>query len=186
VRRIIRRPSSAMVVACLALLVALGGTSVAAVSQFVPRNSVGTQQLKRNAVTAAKITPNAVRTGHVLNGSLLVEDFKAGQIPQGPKGDKGEKGEKGDNGPPGASAYEIVVASFPVASQYITTQTVSCPSGKRALGGGARSTTLSFDGPYLVNSRPTPDGAGWTASYAKATTASYTVEVYAICAVVSS
>ena len=36
-----------MIVACLALLVALGGTSVAAVSQLVPRNSVGTAQLTR-------------------------------------------------------------------------------------------------------------------------------------------
>ena len=40
-RKVLRRPSPAMVVACLALLVALGGTSVAAVSQ-VARNSVGT------------------------------------------------------------------------------------------------------------------------------------------------
>ena len=65
-----------MVVACLALLVALGGTSVAAISQL-PRASVGTPQLKRNAVTAQKINPNAVRTGHVLNGSLLSEDVRA-------------------------------------------------------------------------------------------------------------
>ena len=43
------RPSPAMVVACLALFVALAGTSVAAVSQLVPRNSVGTAQLRDNA-----------------------------------------------------------------------------------------------------------------------------------------
>jgi hypothetical protein len=99
VRRIVRRPSAAMVVACLALLVALGGTSVAAVSQLVPRNSVGTPQLKRNAVTAQKINPNAVRTGHVLNGSLLAEDFKPGQIPQGPQGAQGPAGPAGPAGP---------------------------------------------------------------------------------------
>ena len=39
-RKLLRRPSPAMIVACLALLVALGGTSVAAVSQLA-RNSVG-------------------------------------------------------------------------------------------------------------------------------------------------
>ena len=71
-----------------ALLVAVLGVTPfgeAAYNAVVPRNSVGTLQLQRNAVKAAKIAPNAVRTGHVLNGSLLVEDFKAGQIPQGPK-----------------------------------------------------------------------------------------------------
>ncbi len=81
--------------ALLALFVALGGTSYATVLN-VPKASVGTPELKRNAVKAAKIAPNAVRTAHVLNGSLLSEDFRAGQIPQGPKGDKGDKGDEGD------------------------------------------------------------------------------------------
>ena len=40
-----------MVIACIALTVALGGTSVAAI-QALPKNSVGTKQLKRNAVTS--------------------------------------------------------------------------------------------------------------------------------------
>jgi hypothetical protein len=173
-----------MVVACLALLVALGGTSYATVLT-VPRNSVGPLEIKRNAVGPQKIAPNAVRTKHVLNGSLLVEDFKPGQIPQGPKGDKGEKGDKGDAGSPGVSAYQVVEQSFQVTSQFITTQSVDCPAGKRALGGGGVSSTLSFAGPYLVNSRPRPDGAGWSVSYARETTASYTVTVYAICATVS-
>ena len=96
----LRRPSPALVVACIALLVALGGTSYATVVS-VPRNSVGTPELKRNAVTSAKLAPNAVQTAHVRTGTLLAEDFRAGQIPAGPKGDKGDKGEKGDAGPPG-------------------------------------------------------------------------------------
>ena len=64
-----------MVVASIGLLVALGGTSVAAVSQL-PARSVGTPQLKSNAVTSPK----------VLNRSLLAVDFKQGQIPQRPEG----------------------------------------------------------------------------------------------------
>ena len=43
------RPSPAMVVACLALGIALAGTSYAAIK--LPANSVGAKQLKRNAVT---------------------------------------------------------------------------------------------------------------------------------------
>jgi hypothetical protein len=54
------RPSPAMVVAAIALLVALAGTSVAAVSIVIPRNSVGALQLKPNSVNASKI----------VNGSL--------------------------------------------------------------------------------------------------------------------
>jgi hypothetical protein len=81
-----------MVVACAALLVALGGTSYAAVLQ-VPRNSVGTAQLKSNAVTSAKVK----------NGSLLSGDFKPGQIPAGPAGPSGAAGPAGPAGPPGAA-----------------------------------------------------------------------------------
>ena len=60
------RPSPAMVIACIALSVALGGTSVAAI-QALPRNSVGTKQLKRNAVTGVKIKANAVNGAKVAN-----------------------------------------------------------------------------------------------------------------------
>jgi hypothetical protein len=79
-----------MVVACLALGIALGGTSVAAI-QALPKNSVGTKQLKSNAVTSAKVK----------NRSLLAADFKAGQLPQGPKGDPGAPGAPGAPGQQG-------------------------------------------------------------------------------------
>ena len=80
-----------MVVAGAALLVALGGTSIAAVSQL-PRGSVGTPQLKSNAVTSPK----------VLNRSLLAVDFKQGQIPRGPRGLRGFPGPEGAPGAAGA------------------------------------------------------------------------------------
>jgi hypothetical protein len=84
------RLSPAMVVACLALLVALGGTSVAAVTA-IPRNSVGTPQLQRNAVVSAKVR----------NGSLRAADFAAGQLPAGPAGPPGSAGAGGPQGPQG-------------------------------------------------------------------------------------
>ena len=49
-----RRPSPATGIAVIALIVALGGTSFAA-SVALPRNSVGTAQLKGNAVTSPKV-----------------------------------------------------------------------------------------------------------------------------------
>ena len=51
--RIARHLSYANVAASLALFVALGGISWAAVA--LPNNSVGTKQLKKNAVTGPKI-----------------------------------------------------------------------------------------------------------------------------------
>jgi hypothetical protein len=89
--RSIRRPSPALVVACISLLVALGGTGVAAVSQ-VARNSVGTPQLKDNAVNSEKVR----------NRSLLSIDFARGQIPQGPAGPAGAAGPAGPAGAAGA------------------------------------------------------------------------------------
>jgi len=60
------RPTPSMVVASIALLVALGGTGVAAVRTLLPANSVGTAQ--------------------VIDNSLLKKDFKAGQLPAGKQG----------------------------------------------------------------------------------------------------
>jgi hypothetical protein len=74
-KRLLRlRPSPAMVVACIALSVALGGTSVAAI-QALPRNSVGAKQLKRNAVTGPKIKANAVTGAKVAANSLTGADI---------------------------------------------------------------------------------------------------------------
>ena len=73
-------------VAYLALCVALGGTSYAAIQ--LPKNSVGTKQIKKNAVKSKKVK----------NGSLKAADFAAGQLPAGQKGDKGDPGVQGAQG----------------------------------------------------------------------------------------
>ena len=89
------RLSYANVTATLALFVALGGGSYAALT--LPRNSVGARQLRANAVTSKKVRDH----------SLKARDFAPGQLPageQGPKGDPGPRGiqgPKGDKGDPG-------------------------------------------------------------------------------------
>ena len=89
-RERLRRPSYAEVVATLALFIALGGVSYAAIQ--IPKNSVGTKQLKKNAVTSKKVK----------NKSLLRADFKPGQIPKGATGPKGSAGSAGPTGPAGS------------------------------------------------------------------------------------
>jgi hypothetical protein len=66
------RPSPALVVACIALGVALGGTSYAAIK--LPAGSVGTKQLKKNAVTSPKLKKNAVTSPKVKNNALTGAD----------------------------------------------------------------------------------------------------------------
>jgi len=85
--------SSAHVIATIALFVALGGTTYAAV--VLPKNSVKAKQIAKNAVGASEIKSRAVGTSEVRNGRLLAEDFRAGQIPQGAKGDQGIQGIQG-------------------------------------------------------------------------------------------
>lgn len=68
-RAILRhRPSPAMVVACIALGVALGGTSYAAIR--LPAGSVGTKQLKKSAVTSPKVKNNAITGADVRESTL--------------------------------------------------------------------------------------------------------------------
>ena len=98
-RKRLRRPTYAELVATLALFIALGGASYAAIQ--IPKNSVGTKQLKNRAVTAKKIHKNAVNTWKVRNGSLLAKDFKAGQLPAGATGPTGPVGLPGATGPAG-------------------------------------------------------------------------------------
>jgi len=51
------RVTPALAVAILALVVALGGSAYASLA--IPKNSVGTRQLKNRAVTGSKIVPGA-------------------------------------------------------------------------------------------------------------------------------
>jgi hypothetical protein len=75
-------------VAYLALFVALGGTSYAAIK--LPAKSVGTKQLKNRAVTPKKVAPSTIAR------------FRGQTGPQGPQGLQGPQGEQGIQGVPGA------------------------------------------------------------------------------------
>ena len=76
-------------IAYVALLVALSGTSYAAADKLLPANSVGTKQ--------------------VINGALLKKDFKPGQLPRGARGAQGSPGpagQQGVQGPAGAQGVQ--------------------------------------------------------------------------------
>lgn len=112
-RKLVHRPSPAMMIACIALLVSLGGTSFAAATQLA-RNSVGTAQLRNGAVTNPKIRNNAVNSAKVQNRSLLRVDFAPGQIPAGPAGPQGPVGPAGAAGPAGPAGPAGVIGPITV------------------------------------------------------------------------
>ena len=111
-----RRLSYANVIATLALFIALGGSSYAAIKVTganVKDGSLTGKDVRDASLAGQDLKKDAVTSREVRDGSLLAADFAPGQAPagaQGPKGDKGdpgekgERGEKGDRGPAGSDA----------------------------------------------------------------------------------
>ncbi len=83
--RRIKTPSPAMVVATVALVIALGGAGYAAVS--LPRNSVGTNQLKNFAVTPLKIKNNAIKTNKLRDNAVTTLKIRDGAVNSAKLGD---------------------------------------------------------------------------------------------------
>ena len=118
-RRIFGNGSYANVTATLALVIALGGTSYAAI----------------------KLPKNSVRSIQVKDRSLLKKDFKTGQLPagkRGPTGPQGPAGPAGDAGAGGAASSIVVNRSEPAealvpgAGDQVV-QSVSLPGGSWAV-----------------------------------------------------
>jgi hypothetical protein len=122
-----RRPSPAMAVALLALFVALGGSSYAAIA--LSKNSVTSKHIGNGQVKRADIQNNAINSSKVEFLSLRASDFKPGQLPQGPQGPQGPKGDAG--------ATNVKVR----ATRGFDKVTAHCQPGERATGGGAHSVT---------------------------------------------
>ena len=151
-----RRPRYAEVTTVLAVVVALGGTSYAVTA--VPRDSVGTAQLKAHAVTKSKLATALSTVG------------RSG--PVGPAGPTGAPGATGAS-VPGISGYEIVVG--PTTSYEHPRWPFARPGSGRSEAAERCLTALS---PSSGASRMHA-GAGWAAE------GHPDAQAYAICATVS-
>lgn len=103
----------ANVMATVAVFVALGGSSYAAVK--LAKNSVKSKHIAKGAVKRSDIAKRSVNSAKVADFSLLAKDFKAGQIPAGPQGTAGPKGDtgaKGDTGEPGEAGTAVAYATI--------------------------------------------------------------------------
>jgi hypothetical protein len=141
------------VIAVTALVVAaLAATPIGqAAGRFVlAKNSVGTPQLKKNAVTSVKVK----------NGSLLAADFKLGQLPAGPQGPQGPKGDAGAPGTAVAYAHVVVTSggvaidasrSKGIGSVTRVSQGITCISGLPSTPKSVAVTTDAETGAGILN-----------------------------------
>ncbi|GAB3022187.1 hypothetical protein GCM10011376_27370 [Nocardioides flavus (ex Wang et al. 2016)] len=125
-----RRGSYANVASTLALIVALGGTSYAAVA--IPKNSVGSKQ----------IVNSSVKSKDVKNGTLKSVDFKAGQLPAGATGPAGPAGPAGPQGPAGPShafgfSSSDTIGWAAVPDEPVVLASLNLPAGSYAVTGKA-------------------------------------------------
>lgn len=94
----------ANVVSLIALFVALGGSSYAAIT--LKKNAVLSKHIRNGQVKKADLARNAVTSEKVRDGALHARDFAANELPRGEKGEGGEQGPAGPQGPPGADGAD--------------------------------------------------------------------------------
>lgn len=118
------RGSYANVMATLAMFIALGGTSYAVIT--LPRNSVGSKQLRANAVSSGKVR----------NGSIGQRDLApSARGLRGPRGPAGPGGAAGSNGSAGAGNIIVRTRDASAArpdvagGSTVKVATVSLPAG---------------------------------------------------------
>ena len=102
--RLRRHLSYANVMATIAVFVALGGSSYAAIT--LHENSVRSAHIGDGQVKNSDLAKNAVTSANVRNRSLLAQDFKFGELPRGAKGRPGRDGAAGPDGQKGPAGAD--------------------------------------------------------------------------------
>jgi hypothetical protein len=125
------RPSPAIMIACLALAVALGGTSYAAADKLLPKNSVGTKQVVNGSLQTVDLSKRAKAA---LKGARGLRGLQGAQ---GQRGPTGARGAQGIQGIPGLSSFELVEKDSANDSATPKILNLVCPGTKRAISVGA-------------------------------------------------
>lgn len=176
--RVRRRPSAAMVVAILALVVAASGTAVAATKlvngdSLIKKNSLSGNRLRNRSVTGAKIKV----------GSL-------GMVPSATHATSADTAASATNATNATTATSAgsapiakltyVTTPFTVPGDgTVTTGAATCPSGTNVTGGGA--SIDDTDSGSVIASYPAGK-TGWNAVFQDFNGTQATGTVYAICA----
>jgi hypothetical protein len=190
------RLSPSMVVAFVALLAALGGSSYAVVR--LPARSVATQQLRNGAVTGSKIKPGAVTRAKIRNGAidgskvaddaLTGADVQEASLGQVATAREAAHAAASDHASSAAAldkvSYRTAAGSVPQAASVdqsgSAAATATCDAGQHVAGGGVKVDDI--DQTAVVDSFPDAGGSAWTAHVDNAdVTSAHGFTVYAIC-----
>jgi hypothetical protein len=167
----------ALAVGLLSLVLALG---------LLPLETVGSDQLGKDAVTSSKIAPGAVQASDLSGSVAAGQPGKTGpQGPPGKTGPAGPPGPKGDPGPSGSAGAAATGGSVRYATAQSSgsgtiTETAKCQQGESVIGGGAVT-----EGGGVVTGA-TREGNGWQATAApgasSSSSGSFQLAVTAVCA----
>jgi hypothetical protein len=133
-----RRPSPALVIACLGLFVSLGGTGYAVSS--LPKNSVGAKQVRANAISSKKVKDH----------SLTAADLDLATLPKG----------GGDSAPPPDHVHAADIAGHADAASKADSAAKAGDADK--LGGHAAADFVQGGGSQRINRIDLPAGTTWT------------------------
>jgi hypothetical protein len=147
--------------------------------------------LGAGAVTAAASTTRGTNRGTHHNTSRTTT-VRGPRGPRGPRGARGPAGPAGAQGPQGVAGASqlanatIVTASDTLGPMTVATFSAACPSGTRAIGGGATSNTADGTN-YIDYTYPSAIANGvaqdWSVLIQNAnSTVTIDLDVYAICA----
>lgn len=189
-------------------LVLAGGTAFAGKVVLLPGNSVGTRQIKKEAVTPAKLSAasKTVLTGpQGPKGDRGPEGSQGPKGDQGPEGSRGPKGEDGVQGEPGAAGATDVVTRYGevrvLPSGAASGSYAACEPDESAVGGGwtfggdppvGTNYRLDGDRPSILREesgrrlfQAPPDGGtatGWAVFFENNTGNSFDFSSYVLCA----
>lgn len=130
--------SYANVVATIALFVALGGGAYAAIT--LPKNSVGTKQLRSNSVGKSELRRGGVTSRAVRDRTLGVRDLSK----TARRSLRGNTGPVGPAGPPAVAYHAVIASSGDPASGNATGVTHPPASGDYIVRFGANVTNCTM------------------------------------------
>ncbi len=201
--RALPRPRPATAIALLALMMAMGGTSIAGsvinggdlkngsvTRSKIGSNAIDSTRLAGNAVTAGKIAKAAVSSAKLAKGAVNAAALASGSVTSKALG---AGAVTASNLAPAAVSWKSlgaqVVAAPPVVLPVGTTQVIpataaaTCPAGTVAISGGESisDTTNAFVIQSVQVGAPGAAPTGWAATGGTAGTLPATMTVYAIC-----
>ena len=173
-------PSPAMIVACVALFAALGGTGYAA-GNLAHKATASTAKAKPKRGPRGKRGP-AGPTGP--QGAPGPKGATGPKGDQGPKGDSGAPGKQGETGPAGPVELRYLQGpTITVLAGQKENARLECPKGLHDTGGGMLS-EASF-GFNIAGSAPSGDNA-WIVDVENITGSTQKFNVYVVCTTATS